>query len=472
MFIEANEKGEYNFSDLVAEAENPASPKAEKVKEGEPRLLESVLAGLFISKVQFSNGFFSYYDEALPSLKNGIIIKSIDFSAEKINLKEATPFFLSCGLDSNAKDIQLTGTFGPLGENLNINNSSLRAKMIIPKFKLQQILTFIKDPSFTINSGVLKFESDISGDIESGFRIIGNGSLNSLRVSDPVSNERFIESANARFDEDILFNPQDINIVANKFVVIVNGITADVKGSINMGSEPPEYKVNLNTNKFDISSLQNIFSTGPQLLEGQGSGRLFISGVGFDFEQLQKNLKGEGNFNVEKGFVNNVNIEKEILSSIGKKYNMPVTRVAEMAGLEILKSERTSFDKFYGSFKIAGGKILIQNSTLTSKDRGFSMNGNVGFDQSLDINARMILKKTKDSKKKKVSYYLIDEEQRKYIPFSITGDSSKPNVKIDLEELTKGQVRQALDTEKNKLKEKLGPAGEELLKPLEKIFQF
>ena len=45
-------------------------------------------------------------------------------------------------------------------------------------------------------------------------------------------------------------------------------------------------------------------------------------------------------------------------------------------------------------------------------------------------------------------------------------------MKINLEELTKGQVRQALDTEKNKLKEKLGPAGEELLKPLEKIFQF
>ena len=88
----------------------------------------------------------------------------------------------------------------------------------------------------------------------------------------------------------------------------------------------------------------------------------------------------------------------------------------------------------------------------------------------------MILRKVGDIKKKKFTYYLIDEKSRKYIPFAITGKSSKPIVMVDVEALVKGQARQAVEEQKEKVKEKLreklGPEGDKILKPLEKIFKF
>jgi uncharacterized protein involved in outer membrane biogenesis len=246
--------------------------------------------------------------------------------------------------------------------------------------------------------------------------------------------------------------------------------------TMNLAGKLPTYQVELNASGIDMSTLQDMFAKRKERAEGELSAKLNLSGAGFDAKSIQNNLKGDGNFKVERGRLANVNLEKRVLSTIADKYGLPLGTLAQMAGVEIVEGDETPFEEFHGIFQIGSGQIRVQDSAITSRDHGFAAIGKVGLDQLLDLNAKMILRKVGDIKQKKFTYYLIDEKSRKYIPFRVSGKSSKPVVMVDMEALVKGQARQAVEEQKEKVKEKLreklGPEGEEILKPLEKIFKF
>ncbi len=242
--------------------------------------------------------------------------------------------------------------------------------------------------------------------------------------------------------------------------------------SADLASDPLAYRGQLKATRIDLAAVQKLVAPTQGLVEGECKTAFRFSGAGFELEDLEKHLKGRGNFKVNNGLINNVNLKEEILSVLAAKYGIPLAALSQMAGIDIIESEQTSFEEFYGVFKVADGSILVQDSTITSQDHGFSASGTVGFNQQMDMRARMILKKVTDAPKKKITYYLIDEKNRKYIPFRLRGSVAKPEVMVDVKALIKGQAGQVLEGEKKKLKEKLGPAGEEILKPLEDIFKF
>jgi hypothetical protein len=147
-----------------------------------------------------------------------------------------------------------------------------------------------------------------------------------------------------------------------------------------------------------------------------------------------------------------------------------------MTGVEISEGDQTPFEECYGTFRINSGRIDVKDAVITSESHGFSALGKIGLDQKLDLEARMILRKLGEAKEKKFSYYLVDDKNRKYIPFKVTGETSDPKVKVDTDKLVKGQAQEVLDKKKEELKEKLeeklGPGAGEILKPFEKIFKF
>jgi len=246
--------------------------------------------------------------------------------------------------------------------------------------------------------------------------------------------------------------------------------------TLNLAGDSPSYQVDLNAAGIDLATLQDTFTARREKVVGALSAKLNLSGAGFDSPSIQRNLKGGGDFKVTEGRLTNVNLEERIFAALGEKFGIPVAALAQELGVEIAPGDETPFDDFFGVFQIGSGQIRVQDSSITSRNHGFSANGNVGLDEQLNMKAKMILRKVGDIKQKKFTYYLIDEKSQKYIPFNITGKSSKPKVMVDVEALVKGQARQAVEEQKEKVKEKirekLGPEGDKILKPLEKIFKF
>ncbi len=251
-----------------------------------------------------------------------------------------------------------------------------------------------------------------------------------------------------------------------------------VKGEaeIDFGATPPAYRANLQCSQVDLSALQETFAARKEKVGGALSADLKVAGAGFAMEEIEKSLSGGGSFKVDRGALQNVNLEERILEAVAGKFNLPVASVAQMVGVEIAPGNQTPFEELQGLFKIGGGKIDVQNALLTSRNHGFSTAGAVGLNQEMDLAARMILRNVGEASGRKFTYYLVDEENRKYIPFKVTGNVTSPKVNVDLEALVRGQAKQAIQKKKEqlkeRLKEKIGPGGDEILKPLEKLFNF
>ena len=252
--------------------------------------------------------------------------------------------------------------------------------------------------------------------------------------------------------------------------------SATMNVQADLGPAKPTYQASLKTSKIDLAALQETFASRKEKIAGELNSNFSLSGAGFDDKSLEKNLTADGEFKVDQGALTNVNLEKKILEAVANKFGVPVPTLAQMLGIEISEKDSTPFEECLGSFRIRSGKIQLQEGTLTSENHGFSTSGVMGFDQKLNLKARMILRQLGDVKKKKFTYYLIDEKNRKYIPFEVKGSASKPSIHVDTDALIKGQAQQVIDEKKDelkeKLKEKLGPGSEEILKPLDKIFKF
>ncbi len=256
------------------------------------------------------------------------------------------------------------------------------------------------------------------------------------------------------------------------------GEQGEVKGEaeIDFGATPPVYRADFMCSRVDLSILQETFAARKEKVGGVLSADLKVAGAGFSMEEIEKSLSGSGSFKVDRGGLENVNLEARILEAVAKRFNLPVASVAQMAGVEITPGNRTPFEELQGLFQIGGGRIDIRNAVLTSRNHGFSTTGAVGLNREVDLAARMILRKVGEISGRKFTYYLVDEQNRKYIPFKVTGNVTSPKVTVDLKALVKGQVKQVIRQKKEqfkeRLREKIGPGGDEILKPLEKLFNF
>ncbi len=554
ILIEKDEKGNFNFSDLVGETK-PSEPPAEKSDvepEDQPPL--TALAGLLVSKITLSEGVFSFYDAGSEPLKNGVHIQNIDLMLEDVSLEKPISFSLSFGVNRDAKDVRLNGTLGPVGKTIDFEKVPLSIQMTIQEFALSRIMDFLgEEPPVLIQEGRLTTSVDLSGDLASGLRIAGTINVASLTLSDPTKEEPLVNKLNLDLYEDLSFYLKKEKIVIQKARISIDRAEINFKGEVSellndpsltlqissndiplkdwnttfptfpgpgwdtsikvegdvagkpsgkinvsmkissntgfgeqgstsfdikadLGVEKPTYAGSLQLSRIDLSKLQEAFAKREEKIEGELTAQVNLSGSGFAVEEIKENLAGDGNFKIERGLLRNVNLEKKIFSAISSKFAIPVETLTEMTGVEISEGDQTPFEECYGTFRIGSGRIDIMNVVITSENHGFSAQGTVGLNQKLDLNARMVLRKLGEVKKKKFTYYLVDDKSRKYIPFKVTGETSDPKVRVDTDKLIKGQVQEVVDKKmeklEEKLKEKLGPGAEELLKPLKDLFKF
>jgi len=641
ILIEKNKDGVFNFSDISGK-KAAAPPAVEQKKEAEAKSPLSDLTSLIVSQVRISDAALSYYDAGSESMKKGLRIQRLDLVLEDVSLEKPIPFSLSFGVNSDAKDIEIKGTIGPVGADLNTKNMPLALQMAIRKFAVKRLMDFLgPKPPVMIQDGTLTVTSDLSGNLASGLKISGAAKVDSLTLNDAAKNQPLVQGLNISLEQDLSLHLKDQKIVFRKADLTVDRAKLDIKGEVlkfqsdpslsmlisssdiplpgwdkifpalsgmgldgslkakgsisgkpkekmlmtldlsspnlaiklpekknpakpeakkipqwpsisseaaasaepkkaagsplpekidfkgkieiakgtienvafsdlkgnyeksgnrvsltdfsvkgfgeqgsasgniraDLGALNPPFQAQVQTSRIDLAKLQESFAARKEKIEGELDTHLNLSGAGFSKADLEKNLTGQGDFKVVNGVLKNVNLEEKIFSAIGGKFGLPVTELAQMAGMQIAQGDQTPFDECFGTFRIGSGKIQIQDAAITSKNHGFSANGETGFiKQDLNLNARMILRQVGESQTKRFSYYLIDEKKRKYIPFKVTGNTAKPNVMVDMEALIKGQARQVIEKKKEqlkeKIKEKLGPGGEEILKPLDKIFHF
>ena len=164
-----------------------------------------------------------------------------------------------------------------------------------------------------------------------------------------------------------------------------------------------------------------------------------LNGRGIRDASLKKNLGGQGDFAITDGRLTGAGL---------------VQKLALFLNLEQLRVIR--FNKFAGTFRVSGGKIVL-DSDVSGSDVRLTPTGTVGLDKSLDMSlvTRISPELTGKVALGNIGQFLTDEKGWGVLPVKVVGTTSAPKFRLDAS-MVGGQL-------KTKAREKLQQTIEQKL---------
>lgn len=279
---------------------------------------------------------------------------------------------------------------------------------------------------------VRKRETEKKGDIFGRFDVegkitIGQGRFEKIRFENFVAN---LTKKGRVFDlTDMAFDTFKGRVIG--------------KGRVDMTRKTPRYSLATKVDRTDVHEIYNTFASPKDLLFGLLVADFTATGVGFEGEELTKNLNAKGRFKLRDGRLTSFNLLKEIAS------------IANLLGVET-HGEETRFSNLSMDFKIESGKILTDNLSLTMEHLNLTASGNIGLDKTIDLSANAWLSSGLGSKMPKFTQYIFerDEKGRLLVPFHLAGSLMKPRLRLNTQAL-KAQVKRGIKEEVEKGIEKI-----------------
>ena len=168
-----------------------------------------------------------------------------------------------------------------------------------------------------------------------------------------------------------------------------------------------------------------------------------LNGRGIRDASLKKNLGGQGDFAITNGKLTGSGL---------------VQKLSIFLNLEQLRVIR--FNKFAGTFRVSGGKVIL-DSDVSGSDVRLTPTGIVGFDKSLDmslltrISPELTGKVARGNIGGNIGQFLTDEKGWGVLPVKVVGTTSAPKFRLDTS-MVGGQL-------KTKAREKLQQTIEQKL---------
>jgi AsmA protein len=212
-------------------------------------------------------------------------------------------------------------------------------------------------------------------------------------------------------------------------------ITLDDRGTV------AALKLDQTMTSIDIAALLKDFAKS-QRISGHGTVTTSLTAHGLAGDALMKSLNGHIAANVDNGAVEGVDLWFEInrAMALAQKQSLP-------AGSS---SGRTKFDTFKASADIVNGVATTKDLNIASQNLRVSGQGTTNLvSDAIDYQVKATILKEAPTAAGAAGKTLAD------IPLNITGTTTSPNVRPDLEALAKARVQQEIDQHKGEIQQKL-----------------
>jgi AsmA protein len=212
-------------------------------------------------------------------------------------------------------------------------------------------------------------------------------------------------------------------------------ITLDDRGAV------AALKIDQSMTSIDIAALLKDFAKS-QRISGHGTVTTNLTAHGLAGDALMKTLNGHIAANVDNGAVEGVDLWFEInrAMALAQKQSLPTGS----------SSGRTKFDAFKASADIVNGVATTKDLNIASQNLRVSGQGTTNLvTDAIDYQVKATILKEAPTAAGAAGKTLAD------IPLNITGTTTSPNVRPDLEALAKARVQQAIDQHKGEIQQKL-----------------
>jgi AsmA protein len=212
-------------------------------------------------------------------------------------------------------------------------------------------------------------------------------------------------------------------------------ITLDDRGEV------ATLKIDQSMTAIDMAPLLKDFAK-TQRISGHGTVTTNLTARGLGGDALMKTLNGHITANVDNGAVEGVDLWFEI--------NRAVALIQKQAMPAGNSTGRTKFDAFKASADIVNGVATTQDLNIASQNLRVAGQGTTNLvTNAIDYQVKATILKEAPTAAGAAGKTLAD------IPLNITGTTSNPSVRPDLQALAKAQIQQQLDQHKGEIQQKL-----------------
>jgi AsmA protein len=316
--------------------------------------------------------------------------------------------------------LKLDGSFGPMKENLDLPSID-----------------------FTVSAG--KTDVAVKGSILEGETnlAITSPAIDTADLPVALPLKKPVQATDLR----ISIEAKDKRVRLSNFSLnLFNGQITGQAG-VATASKPSTFDGKFRLQGIQLQPVMEAVGTDKVSVSGTASADFDFRGKGFSMAELSDSLAGTGRIEAKDGKIVGVNFLKEafrLLSLAGIKHNMTDTAV-----FSIIESDLT----------VKSGNITLERSRIDSKDFQGSVTGNIGFDQMLNLKAKLSLS---EELSRQIGGSNIAKAvttgNRVTVPMIITGTLSNPAYALDTKAISakaKERVNKEVKDKVRKLFKKL-----------------
>jgi hypothetical protein len=209
--------------------------------------------------------------------------------------------------------------------------------------------------------------------------------------------------------------------------------TVRLQGDYVFKDPTPRFTVNTKVEGIDVKDLYTALDAKAERdISGRLNADMKLAGSGKTWEEIQRNLRGQGEAEVVQGTVYNFNIADSALTGITgipgltNKVNPSLRKKYP----ETFTAKDTEFKELKTLLDVADGRINLKNLRMSAAEFVAVGNGWVDFNRKVDVRSTLSFSQRLSadlSQSAREIKYLLNDQGQLEIPFSLTG--RMPNVK-------------------------------------------
>jgi len=215
------------------------------------------------------------------------------------------------------------------------------------------------------------------------------------------------------------------------------------RGQYDMRESTPRFTATTQVRGFDLAELLGWAApAAPRHLRGGINLDLNLAGSGNRWEEIQRTLSGQGQAEIMRGALLDVNVAESTLAGLTRipGLSMLISPRVRNKYPVLFATRNTEFGQLKGSLALRDGRLQLDNLLVAATDWVARGQGSMGLDQSLDMRTVVLLSRelttdlVADVKGLK---YLANKEGRLEIPVALTGTLPRVTPQPDLAYVTR-----------------------------------
>lgn len=221
------------------------------------------------------------------------------------------------------------------------------------------------------------------------------------------------------------------------------------QGSLNLvPGKTLRFKGSSTLSNIDVA-LATKFGGSPDTITGRLSGKLDFAGSGDDPATVMKTVAGKARVDITNGIIRNLGLVNAVVTATSMRTgSLTQTATAVKSG-----PSDEPFTKIGATLDIAGGSVTTSDFAMESKDLLLNAQGIIGLVAStVDLKGRVQLSDELSQQAGRDLLKYTQDQGRVTLPATVSGSLEAPSVKIDVGDMAKRALQNAVNEQKDKAK--------------------